>query len=316
MLAFGVVNSLSREGGWRDVRFADDTVGMIRALAIPSLLLAPWCTAQPEKGPPPVEPVEAPVTQAAQPAPLLSGEMVAGGRLLPEGSFVVSRRCVLIEAPTGDWVAVYEPPASPSVEQPILPPMVIVPSRTLERVLQTREDDASIVELTGRVLLYRARNYLLASSFSLPAPILDEHGEPEADAIDARRDPAVQKLLDDLIQSRQQTMPSITPAAKPKEKIEIPTVGEGTTILRRRGRVFRANDGGWSLTLDGDTLPAARRFRLVPGSILRRIEATAGRLGSDFPIIITGRTLSYDGEVYLLPTFFTIEHASQVAPIQ
>lgn len=277
--------------------------------------------------PPPVEPSRAPEARPTEPTSPLAQAALVGGRLLPEGAFVVSQAARLVEAPTGDWVAVYLEESIEGSGRP-LAPMVVVPSRTLERVLQTRENDASIVELTGRVLLYRGRNYLVATSFGLRAPVVAEgdgadsglgEGTGERESGDAGRAESreVRALLEELGAIDEGTKPAIAPVTTTQGDASS-SVGEGTTILRRRGRVERDADGGWSLTLDGDgdALVSAARYRLVPGSVLQRIEATAGRLGADFALIITGKTLTFGDDVYLLASSFTIEPVSQVGPIQ
>lgn len=279
--------------------------------------------------PPAIEPSTTPRATPAAPASPLRG--FAGGKLLPEGSFVVSRGARLVEAPTGDWLALYVDQGGPEQTIGELGPMIIVPSRTLERILQTREDEQTIVELTGRVLLYHGRNYLLPTSFGIRAR---PEREPDAPGQDNAQDnapdnapnntpeaesPELERLLQELGAINESTRPAISPAQE-QASDGVPVVGEGTNILRRRARVEREADGGWTVNLDsdGDELASlsATRYRLVPGSVLQRVESTAARLGTDFPLIVTGKTLTYGDEVYLLLSSFVIEPISQVGPTQ
>ncbi|HYE03674.1 MAG TPA: hypothetical protein VD963_10620 [Phycisphaerales bacterium] len=83
------------------------------------------------------------------------------GQLLPEGTYLPSRRGRMARNPAGDWVFVFDSGPRGRTE----PPMVLMPSRTLEEMerLAGGQGEAAILTVSGQVFVYKGQNYLLPS---------------------------------------------------------------------------------------------------------------------------------------------------------
>lgn len=84
--------------------------------------------------------------------------------VVPEGTFLPSRRGRMVRAHTGEWIFVFDADARGESE----PPMVLVPCRTLmqmERIAEHRGEAATFT-VSGQVFVYHNRNYLLPTMFT------------------------------------------------------------------------------------------------------------------------------------------------------
>ncbi|MEO0512632.1 MAG: hypothetical protein AAF108_07015 [Planctomycetota bacterium] len=355
----------TRTGTTKPARSPQHRVAFAAAWLLPNL--AGTVAAQ-DAPPPAVLPTVSPAIRPAEPGSPLE-EAGRAAPLLSEGTRLAGQRARLISVPTGEWIFAFDPTPDPdagsqpdagsdatsdtgsdtganadepaprssaSRRTPRLPPMVAVPSRTLERLLQARDTPDDAFTINGTVLLYAKRNYLVPTGFRLlppdeanasvaPAPASPPTSDTDPDTAspdEPLADTAVRDLIRDLENARREGGPtlgvdSLDPDAT-RSTATPGVVGEGTLLIRRRGRLMRLSDGAWQFSADGDqdTLPTYASLRLVPSSVLTDIERVARRLGPEFPLILTGRTLSFNGEAYLVPTSFTIERPGQVRPLQ
>lgn len=188
--------------------------------------------------------------------------------------------------------------------------LVLLPSRGLEDLsriaeLRARAEDEpfrGIFEVTGRVLVYRGRNFLLPESVvpvdpAAASPVVEpvaevpESGDPEdriADDIEARleaRIGAVPRSLD------------LADAAP----IEKPPIRSGTRFVDRRGRLARDPETGvWRFVAAGGRGDAT--IVLLPCLELERIERTTRQRDISRPLLVSGLVTAYRGRNYLLPS--------------
>lgn len=259
-------------------------------------------------------------------------------RRLREGAFLNRRTGAMRRAPTGDWIFVPGVSQSGAADRP----MVVVPSQTLERIeaaMAAAADQQFVVELSGQVLTYRDREYLLPQqpssvhaarapdpAQSLPRPS-DEPGRPEPVA---GQDEAVQDLIRDLEAMRSaakaltpsqaggqrpQPMPPAENAAPDAPQRALSP--EGTLLTGRRGRVVRMGGGDLAFAVDSDTDGVFDRpMILAPCQTLKRLEDLVRWRGEELVISLSGRVLAYQGRNYLLPTMFVVPPPSDVDPLQ
>lgn len=256
-------------------------------------------------------------------------------RLLPEGAFLSAREGRLVEGPADSLIFIPDQAARSPGEGP----MLLLPCRTTGRLRSASESrrEELRVALTGEVYLYRNRNYLLPTTFSLrrdgsadpaaaDAPAAAENTPApagQAAAADPREaaprpvqelDPEVADLIRELEQI-QDTPAAIDPAASlgsgpidaDTSSVPVRLTPEGTPIVRRLGRMVREDNGAWSFVFDNDadTPPRAApdtRLILLPCQALQTMEARALRGGDSARFIVSGRITSDRHRNYLLPT--------------
>lgn len=113
-----------------------------------------------------------PLTRAAESnqdlvLPTMEAAAPPKGRLLPEGSFIVNRLGRMIRADYGgNWLFAFDSDGDAQQD----PPMVLLPSRRLEQMEQLAQDrgDALQLVVSGKVLVYHKRNYLLPTVVKVP----------------------------------------------------------------------------------------------------------------------------------------------------
>lgn len=90
--------------------------------------------------------------------------------ILPEGSMLIRRRGRLVRTSAGDTALAMDADADapPSLD----PPMILAPCLLLERMERVALDRGEVMtfEVTGRVLAYQGRNYLLPTMFRVYPP--------------------------------------------------------------------------------------------------------------------------------------------------
>ncbi|MEM9064321.1 MAG: hypothetical protein AAGB51_02405 [Planctomycetota bacterium] len=217
-----------------------------------------------------------PVTPGIGPNPTRWLDGAVSGSIVPGGTLIARRGASVFQAPTGEWVAVFD--AGPEGSR-TLPPMVLLPTRSRERLevlaaSQVQRDDEGLAEgvlvlgLTGEVTLYRGRNYFLLTSFTRPehrAP--PELIEPEPAPTDAeptesevstrlQDDPDVASLIRDLEERRSTPRGLQNPVRDPEsvldtdeldaeqdERRSFITIRDGVPISRLTGRLVRSGAG-------------------------------------------------------------------------
>jgi hypothetical protein len=222
---------------------------------------------------------------------------------------------------------------------------VLLPSPVLEDMLQTVRVSAAPVqfEVTGRVFIYRGRNFLLPDfaptivRFDTPAGDTpkdtdraqptpngeDKFVPPEAPKPDprnprARRDAAddaaieaLEKKLEERVASAPQ--PKSTSFAKSAsaqrdgttDAAQHAPVANGTRITQRLGRLSRdPQTGSWRFVPAQVTGSGDPSIEILPCLLLERLESAA-REGDAAPaILLSGTVYAYEGRSYLLPTSF------------
>ncbi len=292
-----------------------------------------------------IEPVTAPVPAQVVPGQpeardaigALEGRdlIVPQGRLLREGSFLNRRTAAILRAPTGEWIAVFS-----EVEgERRLPPIVLLPNRTLASLEGSIGEDTNtvVVTLSGEVLAYRQRNYLVPTYYSLVSAANDR-SEPEAQQQNPAGAPTVPPVADDprvvdLIRDLERLQ---TPG---RSAVETPTqnegvaatdqpnsdekpgkaqVRDGTPLVRRRGRLVRGGAGHWYFAMDTDqgTPGVGGPIPLLPSEVLMSLERLAEQRGEGLVTELTGRQYTYRGLLMVVPTMFVVAPPSEVTPLQ
>ncbi|MEZ6234012.1 MAG: hypothetical protein R3B68_07470 [Phycisphaerales bacterium] len=304
--------------------------------------------------PPTIMPSSEPTVRAPIPGQPDTGEITPGipadalgvpvGRLYAEGSFLVRRVGAMLRAPSGEWVFVFAP--SPTGE--IDTPMVLVPSSELEAVLPVVSDHevARPLMVTGQVLVYAGRNYLVplaiadAAGFVQPEPEPAE-GDMEGDRPDPANtgsptdaptpptteqlaaDPDVASLIADL-EARRNVPRGLAPrGAAPTpgresllEPVAVETIQEGTILVRRRARMVRESTGAWTLVLDNDGGTDAAGMVILPCQNLAAMERLAAGQADEAQFEVTARVLTFQGRNYAMPLMFSLLRASDVRGLQ
>lgn len=243
------------------------------------------------------------------------------GRLLPEGSFIVQLEGRVLPTAIGAWV--FEP--AQLVDNAAVRPMVILPSQSLSRLVQLLGQDAqnNLVSLTGEVLLYRGRNYLLVSAITTrphedaapgPAPEAagaetDTEDEPEPRA---PLSPAVEDLLRDLESARHADRTIMQPTTAQAGTGRAP-VPEGRSFMRRRARVVSLAAGEIALAFDNDPDQVIDAPLVVlPSAQLERMEQILETRGENLTLRVSGQSYAYNGRSYILPSSLVIERLGEL----
>jgi hypothetical protein len=84
-------------------------------------------------------------------------------------------------------------------------------------------------------------------------------------------------------------------------------VTEGTSIVRRRGRIRRDKHGAFLFVFDADAEGKADPpMVILPCLLLERMQQYTEQTGRNAPMLISGEVYAYYGENYLLPTVFRV----------
>ncbi|MCA9288911.1 MAG: hypothetical protein KDA05_10030 [Phycisphaerales bacterium] len=265
------------------------------------------------------------------------------GRLYAEGSFLVRRVGAMLRAPSGEWIFVFAP--SPTGE--IDTPMVLAPSSELEAVLPivAEQESPRPLMVTGQVLVYAGRNYLVPLAISDAAAFAQPPAEHPDGALEDQQpppgagesptpsqpptmqelaaDPDVASLIADL-EARRNVPRGLAPrtaAAAPGresllEPTAVETIQEGTILVRRRARMVRETTGAWTLVLDNDGGFEAAGMVILPCQNLAAMERLAAGQADEAQFEVTARVLTFQGRNYAMPLMFSLLRASDVRGLQ
>lgn len=207
---------------------------------------------------------------------------------------------------------------------------VLLPSLVLEDMLRTMRLSPSPVEfeMTGRVFIYKGRNFLLAE---LAPPIVRfDRSETDAtttpageraieapsgeakfvppvpdddDAVDAAVDALERRLEERIGRAPAQPVPDNRPRARddsPRADAPIPA---GTRLVRRAGRLARdPQSGAWRFVPTQSSGRGDASLELMPCQMLERLERDAREGDSSPEILLSGTVHAYEGRSYLLPS--------------
>lgn len=235
--------------------------------------------------------------------------------LLPEGIYVTQvRGSVEFEDSTGIWAFRSEITSESDFKRTF----GLVPSMALDDMTRgfDTDDVISNYELTGRVLIYDGRNFLLLSVATpmrelkmSDASVNESDDAPKpsdapTNSLDQSNDAA--DRLEARLRDRIQNLPESADRAPTDTGVPAATLREGTRLQNRRGAIVRdQNTGTWRFVFDAqgtDTVDPT--MELLPCLLLERLERQAAV--SDIPpsVLISGEVTSYRGRNYLLPTLW------------
>lgn len=279
---------------------------------------------------------------------------VPTGDRLPEGVFLTRLAGTLISAPTGESVFVFDPPqpiepdpeeanrpepARPASPEPAraVGPMLLLPAQARGRMedLAFGATNQRRFRISGEVVVYRGRNYLLPTSFSIITASAvsseDAEGAQAAMLESLERDPSVESLIDDIVERRDiargLASPNATngaPAGGGSVARTLDGIAEGTLLTRTRGRLSRlptgeitfSTDNGLASNQVGEDDPTSGPLLLLPSLVTQRLEAVAAVHGSAAPLEVSGRVYSYAGRRYLRPIAYMLEPSADIRPMQ
>lgn len=312
--------------------------------------------------PPPIKPTrerpgQRPMPAVPQPSSNIPGlrafdYSVPTGRFYPEGTFLLTRRGVVVQSETGEYVFLpakesgggkADAAAPPTLAQT---PLVLLPSQRLAQLVTkvSSPADAVGVSVSGQVFAYRDRQYLLLSMFTFESsPVTPDVSPPAKSSGEApRKRAAAQASADELmgdLEKRSGTsramgdVPAATPAPpaprtgedseaskslRGVERIAASLKTEGTVLTGKRGRIVRSGaDRSIAIAIDNDPdSPAGSPMPMLPCRVLETMEALVGQRGDSLAVRFSGRVTVYLGKNYLLPTMYQVVRPGDVAPMQ
>lgn len=253
---------------------------------------------------------------------VVAQEQAAPSPVLPEGSFIAAARGTMHRTgPKQPWVFMIETIDDGDAKQNL----TLLPNSLLEEMEQRQSQQEQTIQFTvsGPVLLYRGRNYLLpqhvemetdhssrtGTSDPVPDPVepaaTSDRQTESVDEVDDF-DPIDQgdSIADIVSQLQEDVGPLKRSVARDQPLIETPEgTSEGDLLLSRRGRILRDRSGAWVVVLDADASGLMDpTMILLPSSKLVGIENWARRGGIGRSIVISGEAFSYRGRHFLLPT--------------
>ncbi len=246
--------------------------------------------------------------------------------LLREGGFLVKVEGE-IERNARLGVYVYSPLATATGG--IRRELILLPSRGLDDLVRlesvqstaTRGNPiAGVYEVTGKVLVFQGRNFLLpeaivpltrierssdektdSSSQAVAQADAEPTTEPDSEVDSEERDYAAE--IDARLQERIGAVPrSLDVLAAPPA--ETASLRAGTRFVQRRGQVVRDPGSGiWRFVLEGDGRKGdAVSLDLLPCLELERLVRRTRQAGVGRPVLLSGVVTIFQGRNYLLPT--------------
>lgn len=271
---------------------------------------------------------------------------VPGAKAFPEGTFLLTKRGVVVQSDTGEYVFVpgKEGPAdagrAPVDTTLTYAPLVLMPSQRAAQLTArvTSPAEAVPVSISGQVFSYRSRHYLLLSMFNFEStesiPSAASNSKPQTERSRATAETSADDLMGDL-EKRTGTARALAPteatsalmpgasAPAPKavagvERIASSLRPEGTVLTGKRGRIVRSGgDRAISIAIDNDPdSPSSTPMPLLPCRLLESLESLVGARGDSILIRFSGRVTVFQGRNYILPTMYQVIRPGDVAPLQ
>ncbi len=277
-----------------------------------------------------------------------------GHTLRPEGTFLVGWTGEVVRLSTGGLAFLpatqaghgSENRATTATSTSPEPAMALLPCATYTRIasLLGEKDRGLWVGVTGEVLQYHGRNFLLPTAFAYaqtPAePIVPIDPVEETPAADSLADQPVPSgnRIDDLVadleaQRAERRGIDTTFASATEDQTGMPPPGlrlDGTMLLSQRGRMVRSAEGGWVIAIDNDGAPEEdghgsenratsrlpHHLRLLPCRVVEQMERQAENIGESWSFEVSGRLYRHGSTVYLLPRMFVTDGKNDVRPLQ
>ncbi len=255
-----------------------------------------------------------------------------GGKSAAEGSFLVRRLGVMHLIETGDLI--FAPAVESAGES--APVFLITPSEQSDRL--KAQIDASFRwtgRVSGEVFTYKGRSHLLIAAFapeplSAPAQIArpqaaapqadpDDGPEPQAAEPSGVLDARVTELAEELL--RESSAPRALDPAMQAPGIDAvePAINDytsGMQIIRRRARLVRDVSGRWQVRFDQDGDKREPPLTVVPCQLLEVMERQAMNRGDSWTFHISGRVITSESGLFIVPTLFISERDDDLAPRQ
>lgn len=311
--------------------------------------------------PPPIKPTrerpgQRPMPAVPQPSANIPGLSafdfnVPGAKRYPEGTFLLTRKGVVVQSETGEFVFVPAKDGEAAGERGAAStlaemPLVLMPSQRLSQLTTkvTSPADSVAVSVSGQVFAYRDRQYLLLSMFNFESAEVVPVAKPkatssvEAPAKRAGARASAQELMGDL-EHRGGTARAmgenpaaasaplapgaseVVEGARSTRGVEHPAGSlrvEGTVMTGKRGRIVRVGaDRAIAIAVDNDPdSPGALPMPLLPCRVLEVMEALVGQRGDSLQVKFSGRVTVYQGKNFLLPTMYQVIRTGDVTPMQ
>lgn len=201
--------------------------------------------------------------------------------------------------------------------------LTLTPGLLLDEVLQTLRSmrrDGLRFEVTGRVLVYRDRNYLLLTQ---PAILAEGRVDAPAEETQQAEEPAepadadsTDAIIRDLERSVGAVPRRIPGAARDTSGDGSAVLAEGSRIVLRRGRLRRTPGGGFLFVFDADATGLGDPpMMLIPCMLLESMEQVAMGRDDRAAILVTGTVFTFAGRNYLLPSVYRVpRETSQLSP--
>ena len=257
---------------------------------------------------------------------------IAAGTLRPEGTFLVGWTGEVVELRTGGlaFLPVAEAGGKPE------PAMALLPCSVYSRIASVLngQQRGLWMSLTGEILEYHGRNYLLPTAFAsaqspaqgdAQAPGENEPAEVAPTEVDTqpetdRIDELVRELEADRAERRGIDTTFDTPDEQDAEAATPGSRLEGKMLLSQRARMVRTGEGGWVIAIDNDEaspdLELPHRLRLLPCRVVAQMEKQAERKGESWSFEVSGTVYRHGPSVYLLPRMFVSVAGEDVEPLQ
>ncbi len=209
---------------------------------------------------------------------------------------------------------------------------VLMPCPVLEDMLQTLRLSPSPVEfeMTGRVFIYRGRNFLLAelapaiirfdtapgatptiTSSAQPTPngaakfVAPAAKPPSGDSEDATVDEIERRLEERIGRTPTARLPEPAVTRNARTAATSVEVPNGTRFVLRRGRLLRdPQAGSWRFVPEQSTGMGDPSLELLPCLLLERLENDARQSESPPTVLLSGIVMGFEGQSYLLPSNF------------
>ncbi len=267
-----------------------------------------------------------------------------GVTLRPEGTFLVGWTGEVGRLSTGGLAflpAIQEEHGIENTGTPE-PAMVLLPCITAAHIatILGDQDRGLWLSITGEVLEYHGRNYLLPTAFAhaeMPEEPLEQTDPIASDEAEEQTQPETLSTdqpepktnrIDDLVgeleaQRTERRGIDTAFADTLEDQTRAPPSGprfDGTMLLSQRGRMVRSAMGGWVIAIDNDGeaeeggLP--HHLRLLPCRVVAQMEKQAEIDGENWSFQVSGRLYSYGSTVYLLPRMYITDTRNDIRPLQ
>ncbi|MCH2160452.1 MAG: hypothetical protein MK085_01120 [Phycisphaerales bacterium] len=203
--------------------------------------------------------------------------------------------------------------------------LILLPSRAMDDLVKLLRMDSNngpaathVFELSGKVLVYRGRNFLLPDSVvQLEEPVKRVEAELKPDAIGAAprfEEVPLEGELDDSdglvdaiearLEARIGAVPrSVDIAARSDTRANSLRLRAGSRLQDRRGHLLRdPSSGTWRFVFDGSDIAP----ELLPCQELERMERKTRSSAVPTPVLVSGVVTAFQGRNYLLPTAFRV----------